>query len=392
TAYFDQSLSSTNLSSATFRLQNPADSAYASGTNGVAAAYDAGRLAVDVLFPSPFGTNGTYTLTVNGVKGANGLTVASNSAFSFTLRDAAVAINAATPTHAISPLIYGVAFAPDAAYLRNAGITLNRWGGNNSSRYNWTIGAANLDFDWYFENTDWDGADGAGSAPAFIARNASAGAATILSIPALPWVARDTTSHSFSVAKYGAQQGSDPYRPDAGNGVKATGGNVTNNPADSSVPARAAARPGDPTNTVYQNGWLRQLRSRMGPRTATVLSFVAIDNEPELWGETHRDVHPALVTYDELFAVFTNYAAMVRAEFPGAKILGPVNSGWWFYWNSQAGAADKAAHGGADLLPWFLRQVRSNDLATGRSSLDVLDIHYYPTDVFNDDVSDATRA
>lgn len=391
-AFFDQALSPTSLPSASFRLQNAADAAYVVAVTGTLATYDAARLSVDVSFPSDFGTNGVYTLTVNGVKNLAGLTIATNSAAVFSLRDVVVSIRADMPTHAISPYIYGVAFAPSGDYLRNAGLRSNRWGGNNSSRYNWSMGAANLDFDWYFENVDWDGADGSGSAPAFVARNAAVGAATVLSVPALPWVAKDKTSHSYSIAKYGPQQGSDPYRPDAGNGLSTGGGHVTNHPADSSVPSRAYARTGDPTNTVYQDAWLRQLRARFGSMAPMMLPFLAIDNEPELWGETHRDVHPALVTYDELYATFTNYASMVRTEFPGARILGPVNSGWWFYWNSQAGFDDKAAHGNLDLLPWFLQKLRSNDLATGQSLLDVLDIHFYPTDVFNNDISDATRA
>jgi hypothetical protein len=108
------------------------------------------------------------------------------------------------------------------------------------------------------------------------------------------------------------------------------------------------------------------------------LPFLALDNEMDIWAGTHRDWHPAPMTYDEMWRVFTNYATMVRAESPQSQILAPVSCCWWFYWNSDAGGADKAAHGSEDFLPWLLDMAQTNDLQTGRRLLDVLDIHYYP--------------
>src|SRR5215475_7072770 len=62
-----------------------------------------------------------------------------------------VAIDATANRHAISPQIYGVAFASKSDLLAlNA--PLNRMGGNNMSDYNWALNAQNLDADWYFES------------------------------------------------------------------------------------------------------------------------------------------------------------------------------------------------------------------------------------------------
>jgi Glycoside hydrolase family 44 len=63
-----------------------------------------------------------------------------------------------------------------------------------------------------------------------------------------------------------------------------------------------------------------------------------------------------------------------------------VISGWTGYWYSALDrgddnfqtAADRKAHGGMPLIPWFLDQVHKSDQKTGQRTLDVLDIHYYP--------------
>lgn len=376
--FLDQAVTPASAAAAAYRLQNAADPNYATPVAGSWVATVTAAQAVVVSFPYAFRTAGVYAASASGLVASVGGAVSAGTTgrFSLVSQTATVLVNQAT--HRISPFIYGVAFASGAAYLRDAGMTLNRWGGNNSTKYNWTIGAANLDNDWYFENIDWDGADGSGSAPAFAERNAAAGAATILSIPTLDWVAKDKTSHSFSVAKYGAQDGTDPYRPDAGNGMKSGVAFTNNNPADASVPSRPFVRAGDPTNAVYQDAWLRSLRQRYGATATGLLPFLAMDNESDIWGTTHRDVHPAPATYDELLTKFLTYATMAKSNFPGARILGPVSTGWWFFWNSDAGWADKGAHGNQDFLPWFLDNVRQHDLTTGVRTLDFLDLHHYP--------------
>src|SRR5580658_149729 len=69
--------------------------------------------------------------------------------------DVTVTVNTLANRHVISPYIYGANFPPSEAYITTGGVTLSRWGGNNSSRYNWKLNVTNLDFDWYFENYAW---------------------------------------------------------------------------------------------------------------------------------------------------------------------------------------------------------------------------------------------
>jgi hypothetical protein len=68
-----------------------------------------------------------------------------------------------------------------------------------------------------------------------------------------------------------------------------------------------------------------------------------LDNEPMLWNETHRDVHPRPTSYDELRNRTYRYAAAIKAVDPGAKTLGPAEWGWNGYFYS---ALDWAVTGG----------------------------------------------
>src|SRR5438105_3956846 len=107
-----------------------------------------------------------------------------------------------TSTHAISPLIYGLAHANPPS-LQATGARLNRWGGNPNSRYNWAHGSAwNAARDWEFRNygEDSDSAPGPSRvADAFVAANRGNAATTWLTVPALGWVARDGDTNHRSI-------------------------------------------------------------------------------------------------------------------------------------------------------------------------------------------------
>jgi hypothetical protein len=64
---------------------------------------------------------------------------------------------------------------------------------------------------------------------------------------------------------------------------------------------------------------------------------------------------------NEIRDKYIEYASAVRAVAPQAQLLGPVSCCWHYYWNSAAGAPDKAKHSGQDFLPWFLDEVQRHD-------------------------------
>lgn len=307
-------------------------------------------------------------LTLDGPVGPGTLqVVTADGTFVRTFATAATTAGA-SPTHAISPHVYGVAF-PDPVWAADHGVRAARWGGNAVSLYNPFLGVTSAGVDWYFENRPSQ------DAGAWIDGLRAQGLATFLTVPALDWVAGDASSSSYSVARYGAQQDVDPFNPDAGNGVLLDGTPITwNDPNDACVPWT-------PTDA---RTWLEGL--------ANEPVFLSVDNELDITSDTHRDVHPAPLGYDELLSRYLAWSGAIDTALPDALVAAPSSCCWWYYWNSAVGASDKAAHGGVDFVPWFLQQVAAADATAGRRSLDVLDIHYYPDGVFNDVVDPATRA
>jgi hypothetical protein len=305
--------------------------------------------------------------------------------------------------HDISPFIYGVA-KRDPGAVAGLSATINRWGGNPSSRYNWVIGHAwNAGSDWEFRNLNY-GAQGGSESDRFVSGDRSEGMASIITIPAAGWVARSdkNSDQSLNVPSDGG-----PAVSPAG---AIAGYDPTANRLRTSVPSLArkngpfALNPDPGSAVVYQDEWVNHLRTLFGSASAGGVGFYAIDNEPMLWSQTHRDVHPARVGYDELARTYLGYADAVRSVDPTAQILGPESCCWTDYWDSEldrgtdnfATQPDQKAHGGMPLIPWFLNTVRQHDAATGTRSLDVLTVHFYPeargvaTDTSNPEI-DALR-
>jgi fibronectin type 3 domain-containing protein len=119
------------------------------------------------------------------------------------------------------------------------------------------------------------------------------------------------------------------------------------------------------------------------------VKYYFLDNEPGLWHDTHRDVQPTGATMAQVRDKIIAYSDMIRSVDPGAVIMGPEEWGWsgYFYsgydlqWGSENGwnnLPDRAANGGKDFLPWLLQQLRARDLQTGKKSIDVFTVHYYP--------------
>ncbi|MDG4804172.1 glycoside hydrolase family 44 protein [Micromonospora sp. WMMD980] len=298
----------------------------------------------------------------------------------------ALAVDVTAGRHAISPYVYGMNFA-DEALARELRLPVHRYGGNATTRYNFRTDTTNRASDWYFENIPNDNPDPASlpdgsESDRFVQRNKATGTDTIMTVPMIGWVAKDRArSCGFSVAKYGPQESTDQWAPDCGNGKKPDGTLITgNDPEDTSV----AAGP------EYVRDFVTHLKDRFGAAGAGGVRFYNLDNEPDLWHATHRDVRPVGLGYDELRDRTYDYAAAIKAADPGAKTLGPV--GWGlnsiFYSGldqdtcSRTGCwsnpPDKAAHGGQDLGPWYLDRMREYEQQHGTRILDYFDVHLYP--------------
>ena len=298
----------------------------------------------------------------------------------------------------INPNIYGVAHAT-TAQLSDLNSPLNRNGGNNTTRYNWQLNADNRANDWYYESIAEPSAVAGERGDTFIANAKAANAQAMLTIPTIDWVAKVGANRSklasFSIAKYGAQTANDwQWFPDAGNGVRSSGGYVTgNDPNDANVPS----------NSTFQQGWAQHLINRWGTNANGGLRYYILDNEPSIWHATHRDVHPSGATMDEIKNKMIDFAGKIKTVDASALVVGPEEWGWSGYilsgYDQQYGSLhgwsnlpDRNNHGGWDYLPWLLDQLRQNQVATGQRLLDIFTVHYYPQGgEFSNDTSSAMQ-
>ncbi len=284
-----------------------------------------------------------------------------------------VTIDVLANRHPISPYVYGGSYPKDAPTITDSGLTVVRWGGNATSRYNWQTKTYNAANDWYFEDFGYSEIGDADSAQ-YIQDVKAAGSNPIMTMVMLPWVAKPS-GWSFSVAKYGGQCGADPYNSDAGNGVEP--GCQTdisgNDPTDANVELRDSPQNGDPPGTVYRNQWTAALAAAFG----SAPHFYNMDNEIDIWSGTHRDVHPIPSAYNEMRDTYLAEAGALKGWDPAAIRIGPVSCCWWFYWNG-ADNNDKGAHAGVDFLPWWLNEVYWRDQLAGTRSVDIFDVHAYP--------------
>ena len=134
-------------------------------------------------------------------------------------------VDCGAPARPINPLIYGIAYSArheDASsHQWKVGATARRWGGNPTSRYNWELGNAwNAGADYFFRNLDYTSSrPGPPVWERFLDANRERQVSSVLTVPMLGWVARDTSAYGFPVDLVGPQQATDPDEPNAGNGL-----------------------------------------------------------------------------------------------------------------------------------------------------------------------------
>jgi hypothetical protein len=297
-----------------------------------------------------------------------------------------VTVDVLANRHGISPFIYGGAYPNSLSDVTDSGLSLVRWGGNATSNYNWKLHTYNAGADWYFEDF------GSGDSVKFITDMHTAGSHAITTMPMMAWVAKaaengTNRNWSYPVSKYGKQCSADPYNSDAGNGMRTDCSTPVTTSAITTAyyPLLDTSSQSCPSgNCVYRDAWAKSLATAFGTgacpipgTTITSCHFYDMDNEIDIWGGTHRDVHPNPSGYDELANIYETEAANLKKWDPAAVRFGPVSCCWWFYWNGANGN-DKAAHAGIDFLPWWLNQVYWLDKIHGARTLDVFDVHAYP--------------
>jgi hypothetical protein len=316
------------------------------------------------------------------------LVSATNTASNGTNVGVTVQIDALANRHAISPQIYGVAFAT-SNQLSDLNFTMNRMGGNNETRDNWEINAHNLDADWYFESyPDSSSTVPGNTVDGFVANSKVGGAQPMITISMIGWMpflgSGRSIIYSYSTNKYGAQTSTDPYRP-AGNGISSTNNNqpiTWNDPTDANFP----------TNANFEQGLVQHLMNEWGASTNGGVGYYLMDNEHSIWFSTHQDIHPIGPTMQEIWTDMVTYASMVKSNDPNALVTGPEEWGWNGYlysgydqqWSGKHGDynpndyPDRTANGGWNYCPWLLHQFQQYDNTNHQRLLDYFTVHCYP--------------
>jgi PKD repeat protein len=294
-----------------------------------------------------------------------------------------ISIDAAASRRPINPAVYGVAYATPAQ-LQDLNAPLHRYGGNNTSRYNWQLNADNRGMDWYFQSIAESNATPGARGDAFVTDSRSGGAEPMLTIPMIEYVAKvganRTKLASFDSRIYGAQDDCDwQWFPQACNGMRGGQPIAGNNPLEANVL----------NSTTLQAGWISHLVQRFGAAADGGVRYYILDNEYSIWHSTHRDVWPTGATMDQVRDLMVAYSGAIKNVDPDALVVGPEEWGWSGYifsgYDQQYGARhgwsnlpDRAAHGGMDYLPWLLQELKTRSDLDGRRVLDVFTVHYYP--------------
>jgi hypothetical protein len=259
--------------------------------------------------------------------------------------------------HSISRFIYGIDSSVAGA---TPGFTLERAGGNRWTAYNWENNASNAGSDFMFQNDDYlGGGSTPGGAVLPILQNANDhNAAALITVPINGYVAADTNG---------------------GGDVRNSGPNYLQTRFKQEMPTKGAPftltpDPNDPF--VYQDEFVNWVNTNFpaGQTDANRPIWYSLDNEPDLWSETHAEVHPAPLTYAELVQKSIDYATAIKSVAPGSLVFGPVNYGWTGYVNLQQ-APDA---GGRDFQTFYLSQMAAASQAAGERLIDALDVHWYP--------------
>ena len=293
----------------------------------------------------------------------------------------------------VSPDIYGVSHG-DAETLREMGVTTRRLGGNLSSVYDWRTGFTSAGADWFFENRK------ASERPhpqenswvVMHRENMKYGMKSFFTMPS-EWVAKDDTSSGFPKSLYPSCDQFAPDRPEACNG-KLKEKNKEGQPIELRCSQDHPPQNGKLVGAEYNVELVKYCIKEAGFGRADQggIGVIALDNEPMLYTQTHRDMFCNGFTYDEYWARTKKSAELIRAADPSVKIAAPALWGWTAYSHSSGDLEYREKHGlgwnEADKLPDykkygpfaldFMRRCAEYKKQTGHDLIDIFDFHGYP--------------
>jgi Glycoside hydrolase family 44 len=266
--------------------------------------------------------------------------------------------------HAISPYIYGTNFASGVANAPPS-LTFDRAGGNRWTAYNWVTNASNAGSDYLYEND------------AYLTSSTTPGAAVT------DGISFDQNNGMASLVTFQMQG---LVAGDESGPVSVT------NPPDLSrfkpvVFSKGAAFTATPSTSdpnVYMDEFIWAIdhkfagQSIFGMTPVTQHVFAQLDNEPELWNSTHREIQGATaISSDAYIAKTISLATALKHQFPNLVIFGPAHYGFYGLYAWQGELAPTAS-GNNWFTDKYLLALKTAATSFGGPLVDVYDFHWYP--------------
>lgn len=288
-----------------------------------------------------------------------------------------VKVNADADNRPISPYIYGRNGAvsdqetpvseADMTRNRESGLRFSRQNnGNNATKYNWRRKLTSHP-DWYNNvyTCDWDKS-------AQTLQNELPNVQGMYAFQLIGKAAK-TNEHNFNDWAFNQSRWGEWC------GLDACGGGEVSQ--DGKLTKKGDAKlyledwPADSTVGIYKH-WRDDLGLDMSQ-----FKYWNMDNEFEMWPWTHSDLVEK--NSDEIFeTMMQNYfatAKAIRAIDPTVKLTGPVAGSEWT-WFCPADLQPTYKGKKYCWLEYFIMRCAEEEKATGVKMLDVIDIHFYPSD------------
>jgi fibronectin type 3 domain-containing protein len=270
-------------------------------------------------------------------------------------------------TKPISPYIYGMNFYNGVTGAPPL-LTLDRDGGNRWTAYNWETNASNAGSDYIYDNDNYLSSSTvpAEAVRSFIAADQNAGLASLVTVQLQGLVSADEN---------GPVSVTNP--PDLTRFKIVVGKKST----VSSTPFTVTPLTADANVYMDEFVWAldQKLPGIFGANPAH-LTFLSLDNEPELWNSTHLEVQgKSAVTSDNYITKTINLSKALKDQFPNVLIFGPVHYGFQGIYNWQGELS--TTPNGANWFPdKYLQALKTASTTYGKPLVDVYDFHWYAED------------
>ena len=266
------------------------------------------------------------------------------------------------------PTIWGGATPPKE-------LTFNRMGGNRMTAYNWENNYSNAGADYEYHNDQYlsESTSPGDAVKTHASASFSRSQAFMATIPMLGFVSANSCGCNVGIT-------------DADRDARLRRHFVVSQPFKGSP---LSASPNTRDSVVSQDEFVHWFDKAFPGRGAhpTAPVFFSLDNEPDSWHGTHKEIQsdlgdnektPRLQTYAAFSDMSLEYARAVKSVMPDALVFGPATATYTGLLTLGRYPAADPMYGSQNFFAVYLDRMRVGEGTFGKRLLDVLDLHWYP--------------